>query len=420
MDTPASQAGLSHFLHNVLSELYQHPSPHVPDPPTCKKRASVALILRVRPTYNHWPTSSSIGDPSLTVEDRLDEFFSQPWVQNGDPEVLFIKRAARVGDRWTGHIALPGGKRDPEDADDQAAAIREAWEEIGLDLTTDDCIHVGNLPERWVTTSWGSVPLMTLCPFVFLTTRSDSPTLNLQPTEVASTHWIPLKALLSSSVRTVEHVDISQRFTKQSGFLARMAVRSMMGYMQFSAVRLLPSESQQCSSVPGFIPNEKTQPSFLQSLKSWCLSNQAESGERDRPLLLWGLTLGILTDFLGLFPPNNAVHLWKPPTFGVPDLRLIVSILTYNLRKHNKQQLKAAGILKHANSNDKPNALSTTSDAERPGSSGQAIDGHAYAVGIMLHGYYDRLRMAIYVFLAWRIALGSAAGFTAWRFFRRR
>jgi hypothetical protein len=41
-------------------------------------------------------------------------------------------------------------------------------------------------------------------------------------------------------------------------------------------------------------------------------------------------------------------------------------------------------------------------------------------VGIMLRGYYQRLRVAIWVFLAWRTVLGSAAAFTAWRFLRRR
>lgn len=152
---------LSNSLHEVLTDLYQHPYPHVPNPPLCKKRASVALILRVRPTYNNWPDSSyptSSQYHGSSTDQQLDSFFSQNWVEHGEPEVLFIKRASRVGDRWTGHVALPGGKRDPDDLDDQAASIRETWEEIGLDLTTDDCIHVGNLPERVVTSTWGTVP----------------------------------------------------------------------------------------------------------------------------------------------------------------------------------------------------------------------------------------------------------------------
>lgn len=255
---------------------------------------------------------------------------------------------------------------------------------------------------------------MVLCPFVFLLTRSDSPTLKLQPTEVASTHWIPVKALLSSSLRAVEYVDMSQRFAKQSGFLVRMAVRSLMGFMQFSAVRLLPSETQRCCSVPGFLPDEKNRHSLLQKVKSWCLSNQAESGETDRPLLLWGLTLGILADFLDMLPPKNAVELWKYPTFTVPDLRLIVSILTFNLRKHNK--LQAMGVRPNNTALDGETAAVPVT----PARSNKAVDGTSYAVGIMLRGYYDKLRLAIYVFLAWRMALGSAAAFTAWRFLRRR
>lgn len=152
---------MSNYLHGVLADLYQHPYPYVPNPPLCKKRASVALILRVRPTYEHWPDPSyptSAHDHGYSTRAQLDGFFSQNWVEQGEPEVLFIKRASRVGDRWTGHVALPGGKRDTEDSDDIAAAVRETWEEIGLDLSTEECIHVGNLPERVVTTSWGSVP----------------------------------------------------------------------------------------------------------------------------------------------------------------------------------------------------------------------------------------------------------------------
>jgi hypothetical protein len=150
---------LAAALHKTLISLLQSPYPYVPNPPGCKKRASVALILRIRPHYLHLPESAEFDiDRSIPVVQQLNSFFAQEWVQNGDPEALFIKRASRAGDRWTGHVALPGGKKDPEDEDDKAAAVREAAEEIGLQLTPESCIYVGNLPERLVTTSWGSVP----------------------------------------------------------------------------------------------------------------------------------------------------------------------------------------------------------------------------------------------------------------------
>ena len=147
-------------LHSTLTSLSQNPYPHVPNPESCKKRASVALILRIRPHYNHYPSWSDVAalDPTKSTSAQLETFFAQPWVQYGDPEVVFIKRAAREGDRWTSHVALPGGKRDPEDEDDKATAVRETIEEIGLDLTAKEALFVGNLPERVVSTSWGKVP----------------------------------------------------------------------------------------------------------------------------------------------------------------------------------------------------------------------------------------------------------------------
>lgn len=42
----------------------------------------------------------------------------------------------------TGEVALPGGKRDEEDADDIATALREAREEIGLDPSLVTIISV--------------------------------------------------------------------------------------------------------------------------------------------------------------------------------------------------------------------------------------------------------------------------------------
>ncbi|MDX1635470.1 MAG: CoA pyrophosphatase [Marinobacter sp.] len=53
---------------------------------------------------------------------------------DGHPELLFIQRARREGDPWSGDMAFPGGRMQPEDATPRAAAERETLEETGLDL----------------------------------------------------------------------------------------------------------------------------------------------------------------------------------------------------------------------------------------------------------------------------------------------
>ena len=53
----------------------------------------------------------------------------------GSPEILLIERAAREGDPWSGHMALPGGRIDPDDPNTRAGAERETLEEVGLDLS---------------------------------------------------------------------------------------------------------------------------------------------------------------------------------------------------------------------------------------------------------------------------------------------
>jgi 8-oxo-dGTP pyrophosphatase MutT (NUDIX family) len=60
-------------------------------------------------------------------------------------ELLFIQRAAKDGDPWSGHMAFPGGRVDPTDVDSFATAERETMEEVGLDLTPAD--RLGSLRE---------------------------------------------------------------------------------------------------------------------------------------------------------------------------------------------------------------------------------------------------------------------------------
>jgi 8-oxo-dGTP pyrophosphatase MutT (NUDIX family) len=416
---------LSDYLYKVLIDLAQHPYPHVPNPESCQKRASVALVLRIRPNYKDWPsTSDSVSlDTNQPVADQLTAFFAQGWVHSGDPEVVFIKRAARAGDRWTSHVALPGGRRDPEDANDKAAAVRETSEEIGLDISSSDALYIGNLPERVVTTSFGRVPyallmtrgpnkanrsrIMVLCPFIFLYTKPDIPPLKLQPTEVASTHWVPLRALLSTSVRTYEYVDTTERFARQGGVILRYLIHFVLGKMRFSAVRLTPSESVYCTSTEEFFPIEDVDKtaklSWIRSLYKWSLGGRLRP-PHTKPLLLWGLTLGILADFLDQLPPHNAVQLWSYPTFTTWDAQLIISILTAGLKKRNQSRLLAGNRTAVDNqteavqSDDNARFVSIASDGMKSNHTSRS-----YAVGIMLDGYYEKLRTAAQITVATRM-----------------
>ena len=63
--------------------------------------------------------------------------------------VLAKLKDADIAARPKGITAIP---------DDEVTAMREAMEEVGIDLGYHNAICVGNLPQRIVTTSWGKVP----------------------------------------------------------------------------------------------------------------------------------------------------------------------------------------------------------------------------------------------------------------------
>ena len=43
---------------------------------------------------------------------------------DGEPELLMIKRAEAEGDPWSGHIACPGGRMEPADRNLEVTAVR--------------------------------------------------------------------------------------------------------------------------------------------------------------------------------------------------------------------------------------------------------------------------------------------------------
>jgi 8-oxo-dGTP pyrophosphatase MutT (NUDIX family) len=104
--------------------------------------------------------------------------------------LLLIRRAERAGDPWSGHMALPGGRRDAPDDDLVATATREAVEEVGLPLGAAQLI--GGLDD--VVPRTPVLPPIAVRPFVFLLPQA--PPLVLNP-EVAAATWVPLEQLLA-------------------------------------------------------------------------------------------------------------------------------------------------------------------------------------------------------------------------------
>lgn len=113
-----------------------------------------------------------------------------------DERLLFIRRAERKGDLWSGHVAFPGGREDPADGGLLQTAMREVREEIGLDLATARVL--GTLPPQTSPRNAGPQHVNVI-PFVFQLANDPELTLNDEVSEVG---YVPLTTLITQDGRT--------------------------------------------------------------------------------------------------------------------------------------------------------------------------------------------------------------------------
>jgi 8-oxo-dGTP pyrophosphatase MutT (NUDIX family) len=124
-------------------------------------------------------------------------------------DVLFMRRAERPDDPWSGQMSFPGGRAEPGDADLAATAVRETLEETGIDLTRDAEL-LGPLDEVRAMARLRPMDL-TIAPFVFRLRRAVEPVLS---DEVAGLHWLPLEELVRPDLRsTMEYPHLETRLT---------------------------------------------------------------------------------------------------------------------------------------------------------------------------------------------------------------
>lgn len=136
--------------------------------------------------------TAAMGAP--TTSDDAEDLVSGPLipaavlvgiVAGPAPGVLLTRRAAHLA-RHAGQVAFPGGRMDPDDASAEAAALREAQEEVGLDPAVPEL--AGRLPEHRTGTGYRITPILALLPAGLRWVPC--------PHEVASVFTLPLQTVL--------------------------------------------------------------------------------------------------------------------------------------------------------------------------------------------------------------------------------
>ena len=253
------------------------------------RRSSVAVVLR-------WAPSS----------------------KDADLEILFLKRAERPNDKWSGHVCFPGGHAESNETDWECA-IRETKEETGIHL--DDPAqfqYLARLRDREVRPRSSRMKKkMALCSFVFLQISNDTLPITLQTSEIASFRWVSIRNVLVADSHLTElkiGIDRYPLFRSIPSFLLKLLA---IKQLSFPAISLPP-------------PLEHSELGAENSVdhQSWSL---------------WGLTLSVLYDLchdhienvelksnsllLSSSPytflhPNSRNGLWNVLYAAIQDVRL--------------------------------------------------------------------------------------------------
>jgi len=165
-------AAAQHPLVARLDRALAGRAPHLAERDEPFKEAAVALVLRLR--------------------------------DDDDADLLLIRRAMREGDPWSGQIGLPGGRFEPADTSLEATALRETFEEVGIDLRADARV-LGALDEIRPRTP--VLPPIIVRPYVVV--LEHEPALALSD-EVAEVRWVRLRELFVPGARVSTTVTVRE------------------------------------------------------------------------------------------------------------------------------------------------------------------------------------------------------------------
>lgn len=287
------------------------------------RRASVAAILRVVPR-----NVSQVNDDWSKIR-TVEQFLSQNWVTNGICEILYIRRSLSPTDRWSGDLAFPGGKSNPGESDRETCE-RETMEEVGLDLKSENFMFLGQLDQREVRSLISSRKrLMVLCPHVYLQISPATPPMRISADEIQSVHWVPLtffmydnfvenwKKISYPTVKILYYLRWLKILERSSHYyyLWKKLEEFILGKIYYGGI-LLPDEMKY--NVKGGGSNENSTSHNHSSLKKRNSSTTfLPYSNKTKPLILWGITLGMTSDLVDL--------LYKPEELPLLSIKELAS-----------------------------------------------------------------------------------------------
>jgi 8-oxo-dGTP pyrophosphatase MutT (NUDIX family) len=170
--------------------------------------ASIDVLRRKFADYVYRPIVDDEADLTHAV---LVPFY----LLNGELHLVLTKRTDSVS-MQQGHIAFPGGRREPDDPDLAATALRESWEEVGLEPAHVELF--GRIDDFW--TRGGT---MFVAGFVGLVDPERSPyAWRPQQSEVAEMLEVPVRHVLDAhNIEVKEPREVIGRTWPDETFLFR-------------------------------------------------------------------------------------------------------------------------------------------------------------------------------------------------------
>lgn len=154
-------------------------------------RSAIADKLRA----GHSQRRTGREHPTLDYDQPSPAAVLIPMFRHRDAwHLVFIRRTEQEQDHHSGQVAFPGGRRDPQDVDTVATALREAQEEIGLD--PGSVALIGELRPLHTVSNYLVTPIVGEIPWPLDFTPD--------PVEVARVFSIPLRWLADPANRRVQ------------------------------------------------------------------------------------------------------------------------------------------------------------------------------------------------------------------------